>query len=100
MTSLSYNQILLNFVEKYNIKNIKFTNKSFNVCKSIYKKIIYNNETIENEQDNIKFQGKKLLNCKLEYIDLNDKETEKSFRIYGTDKRMGLLKSKEIILKA
>lgn len=77
----SYNQILINFVEKYNIKNIKFTNKSFNACKSIYQKKIYNNETIENNLDNIKFQGKKSLNCKLEYIDLNDKAIEKSFRI-------------------
>ena len=46
--SLSYNQILLNLVEKYNIKNIKFTNKNFNVCKSIYQKkyIIMNKLTI------------------------------------------------------
>jgi hypothetical protein len=59
--SLSYNQILINFVEKCNIENIKFSNKYFNACKSIYQKKIYNNETIENKLDNIKFQGKNYL---------------------------------------
>ena len=39
------------------------------------------------------------MNCKLEfidYIDLKDKKTEKSYRIYSTDKTIGILKSKEI----
>jgi len=94
--SLTYNQILLNMVEKYKIKKIKFNNKNFNVCKSIYQKKIYNNVTIDTKLDNIKLQGKKLLNCKLEYIDLNDKEVEKNFRIYGTKSSMSLLISNEI----
>ena len=94
--SLTYNQIVLNLIDKYKIKKILFTNNNFNVCKSKYQNKIYFNQSIENKLDNIKLEGKKLLNCKLEYVDLNDKNIEKKFRIYGTKNTMALLRSKEI----
>ena len=50
----------------------------------IKKKFMEMNENINDKMDNIKLEGKRLLNCKLTYIDLNDKNIEKYFRIYGT----------------
>ena len=35
--------------------------------------------SINEKLDNIKLFGKKLMNCKLEYIDKNNKDTEKKF---------------------
>ena len=37
---LTYNQIDLNIIEKYNLKKLSFTNNSFNIMKTNYKKII------------------------------------------------------------
>ena len=39
----------------------------------------------------------KLNNCKLWYIDLNYKESENGFKIYGTNKSKPLLKPDEIL---
>ena len=36
------------------------------------------------------------MNCKLEYIDKNNYDIEKKFRIYGTYKSMGLLNNLDI----
>ena len=94
--SLTYNQILLGMLDKYKLKKVSFTNKNFNVCKNNYQKKIYGNENINDKLDNIKLKGKRLLNCKLTYIDLNDKNIEKYFRIYGTQNSMSLLNSKNI----
>ena len=79
--SLTYDQISLWMLDKYKLK--KVSNKNFNVCKSNYQKKIYGNENINEKMDNIKSEGKRLLHCKLTYIELNDKNTEKYFRIYG-----------------
>lgn len=72
--SLTFNQILLGILDKYKIKKVSFINKNFN----------------------IKLEGKRLLNCKLTYIDLNDKNIEIYFRVYGTKNSMPLLYSKDI----
>ena len=56
----------------------------------------YLNQTIIDTIDNIKFEGKKLLKFKLEYIDIINKDTDKHFRIFGTNYAIGLLNSKEI----
>lgn len=52
----------MGLLDKYKINKITFTNKNFNVCKSNYQKKIYGDETIEEKLDNIKLEGKKLLN--------------------------------------
>ena len=36
------------------------------------------------------------MNCKLEYVDKNDKDKEKNLRIYRTKNNMSLLNSNEI----
>lgn len=45
---------------------------------------------------NIKLNDKKLLKCKLEYIDKNNKDAEKNIRIYETKSSMSLLNSNDI----
>ena len=77
--SLSYNEILLNLVDKYGITKINYSPNQFNVFKSLYNKKIYIYNNIEEKLDNIKLKGKKLMNCKLEYIDKNNKDIEKNF---------------------
>ena len=94
--SLLYNKILLNLVDKYGITKINYSPNQFNAFKSLYNKKIYIYNNIEEKLDNIKLKGKKLMNCKLEYIDKNNKDIEKNFRIYGTKNSMSLLHSDEI----
>ena len=75
----TYNQILLSLSEKYNFKKIEYNNKNFSVFKNSLKKAQYTNLKIDEKLDNIKLLGKKLMVCKLEYVDYKDKETEKKF---------------------
>ena len=93
---MTYNQILLSLIEKYNVKKIEYNNKNFSVFKNSLKKAQYTNLKIDEKLDNIKLLGKKLMVCKLEYVDYKDKETEKNFRIYATKKSISLLYSKDI----
>ena len=93
---MTYNQILLILVEKYKVKEIEYYNKKFSVFKNSLKKTQYMNLKINEKLDNIKLLGKKLMICKLDYIDYKNKEVEKNFRIYGTNKSMNLLYSKNI----
>ena len=92
----NYNQILLSLVEKYNVKKVVYNHQNFSVLKNDLNKKNFSNISIEEKLDNIKLLGKKLMNCKLEYIDKNNKDIEKKFRIYGTNKSMKLLRDKEI----
>ena len=77
--TMTYNQILLSLIEKYNVKKIEYNNKNFSVFKNSLKKAQYTNLKIDEKLDNIKLLGKKLMVCKLEYVDYKDKETEKKF---------------------
>ena len=94
--TMTYNQILLSLIEKNNVKKIEYNNKKFSMFKNSLKKPQYKNLTIDEKLDNIKLLGKKLMICKLDYIDYKNKDVEKNFRIYGTNKSISLLYSKDI----
>ena len=69
-------------MDKYWITKVNYSSNHLNIFKKhIIKKYLYKN--IEDKLDNIKLNEKKLMNFKLEYVDKNDKDIEKSKRIYG-----------------
>jgi len=74
---MNYNQILLSLVEKYNVKKVVYNHQNFSVFKNDLNKKNFSIMSIEENLDNIKLLGKKLMNCKLEYIDKNNKDIEK-----------------------
>ena len=93
---LTYNEILLNFWEYYEIEKIIFTPNQFNVFKSNHNKKKFFNNNIYQKLDNIKLHGKNLLKCKMDYIDIKNRDIKKNFRIFDTSYSLGLLHIKDI----
>ena len=95
---LTYNEILLNLLEHYELEKITFTPNKFNVFKSNYNKKKFFNNNIYQKLDNIKLHGKNLLKFKMDYIDIDikNKDIKKNFRIFGTLYSLGLLHNKDI----
>ena len=77
--NLTYNQIALKLIEKYELNKISFTTNNFNVSKTNYNKKKYFNKNIEDKLNEIKLFGERLMNCKLEYIDKTNKDIKKKF---------------------
>lgn len=94
--TMTYNQIVLNIVDKFNTKKIKYSLNSFNVFKSNLNKKKFNNKNIDEKLKEIKLYGKPIYAWKLEYIDKNKKENKKGFYLFGTDYSLSLLNSPEI----
>ena len=93
--TLTYNEILLNLLEHYELEKITFIPNQFNVFKSNYNKKKFFNNNIYQKLDNIKLHGKNLLNCKW-IIDIKNKDIKKNFRIFGISYSLGLLHNKHI----
>ena len=83
--TLSYNEIAICLVNKYNIEEIKFSPSQFSKAKyDIIKKQIFNKTNSERINE-IKLFGKDLLFANIKYRDIQTQK-DKSFRIFGTDK--------------
>ena len=94
--SLTYNQILINIFEKFNLKRISYTYQNFNVFKSNYNKKIYTNKNIDEKLNSIKLFGKCLLKSKMTYYDVNNNDTERYYKIFATNNSISLLNSTDI----
>ena len=77
---LTYNQIALNIIEKYNLIKMSFTNNSFNVMESNYYKKKYFNKNIEDILNEINIQSKAFMKYKLENIDKKKPDVEKKIQ--------------------
>ena len=94
--TLSYNQIVLNLVEKYNVKKIHYNLNSFNVFKTNFNKKKFVNKSVEEKLRDIKLYGKNLCVCKFEYLDVKHKDTNKIFYVFATQYSLSLLNSPDI----
>ena len=93
--SLSYDNILLELIDKYKVKEIKYSKKQFvnsqNRKKEKINLELYNEERLSN----IKLYDSFLQNIYFKYYDENTKNME-SIRIYGTNESLKLLSSSKI----
>ena len=80
--TLSYNQIVLNLVEKYNVKKIHYNLNSFNVFKTNFNKKKFVNKSVEEKLRDIKLYCKNLCISKFEYLDVKHKDTNKKYFMF------------------
>ena len=93
--SLNYDNILLELLERYNVKKIKFSKKQFMNFKYQKKEILNNESYMEQSIKNIKLNDVPLQKFIINYYDNDSKEYE-GFRIFGTEESLKLLSSKQI----
>ena len=68
--TLSYNQILISLVKKYEINKIIYTSTQFSICKANLKKIHLYNKSIYDRLNDIKLKGINLLSYFIKYKDI------------------------------
>ena len=93
--SLSYNEILVSLVNKFEVQKIYYTSQKFSNYKTkLNRAYIYSKNNIDKLND-IKLFGKNLLICYMKFKDIQT-DNYKTFRIYATDLSLSLLNNKNI----
>ena len=88
--SLSYNEILVSLVNKYEVPKVYYTSKQFSNYKTkLNREYIYSKKN-KDKLDDIKLFGKNLLICYMKFKDIQT-DNYKTFRIYTTDLSLSLL---------
>ena len=93
--SLNYDDIVLELIERYNVKKIKFSKKQFMNYKYQKKEVVNEEFFIDQKIKNIKLYDIPLQKYYINYYDIESKQYE-GFRIFGTEESLNLLSSKNI----
>ena len=93
--SLTYDNIVLELVENYKVKLIKYSKKQISNFKNLKKEILNAEIYKEESLSNIKLYNINLQKFFIIYYDENTKNNE-TIRIYGVDNSLKLLSSEKI----